>query len=318
MSDESELTRAARDQLKPLSPEICLPFKSDEDPFGLLLVGLKSGGEPYTANDIQLLTLLAKNLSLIINQLRLKLQVMQAEELELLGRMSRGMAHDLNNLLTPVSTFLQLCGLDGGQGSSRDLLPVVMRNVKTMQAYIQDSLFFSQHNTPNFQHSRLDSLLEKAVGFAETRLKRKRVTVSIDAPSEIMVEMDEVLIQRLIGNLLANAIDASPAEGSIRMELCRLAKTESQRDWVRLRIIDFGEGISRENLQRIQAPYFTTKDHGDESRGFGLGLSICRKIIHLHGGHLNIFSEVRKGTTVQVDLPSHQLQRTSAPKTVTG
>jgi signal transduction histidine kinase len=54
-------------------------------------------------------------------------------------------------------------------------------------------------------------------------------------------------------------------------------------------------------------PYFTTKDHGDQERGFGLGLAICRQIVHLHGGNITIASEEKIGTTVQVDLPSRQV-----------
>ena len=65
-------------------------------------------------------------------------------------------------------------------------------------------------------------------------------------------------------------------------------------------------GHRRENLSRVQLPYFTTKNRGDEDRGFGLGLAICRKIVTLHGGHISIDSQLRKGTTVQVDLPSRQ------------
>ena len=77
-------------------------------PFGLLLVGSKADGDPYTSTDICLLVSLVKNMSLMVNQFRLKNQILQTQELDLLGRMSRGMAHDLNNLLTPVWTLLQL------------------------------------------------------------------------------------------------------------------------------------------------------------------------------------------------------------------
>jgi signal transduction histidine kinase len=121
--------------------------------------------------------------------------------------------------------------------------------------------------------------------------------------------MDEVLIQRLIANLIANAIDASRPGTQIRVELERLGKTEANRDWLRVRVIDHGEGIPKENLSRILTPYFTTKNRGDENRGFGLGLAICRKIVNLHGGHLSIASQQKKGTTVQVDLPSRQIKQ---------
>jgi signal transduction histidine kinase len=88
------------------------------------------------------------------------------------------------------------------------------------------------------------------------------------------------------------------------VELTPLPKTELNRDWHRLKVIDRGEGISPENLQRVFTPYFTTINTGDGNRGFGLGLAIARKIVHLHGGNLSITSKVKKGTTVQVDLPS--------------
>ena len=92
----------------------------------------------------------------------------------------------------------------------------------------------------------------------------------------------------------------------MRVELERLVKTEAARDWLRLRVIDQGEGIAKENLARVTTPYFTTKNRGDEGRGFGLGLAICRKIVALHGGHLTIASQLKRGTTIQIDLPNRQ------------
>jgi signal transduction histidine kinase len=76
--------------------------------------------------------------------------------------------------------------------------------------------------------------------------------------------------------------------------------------------VDQGEGIQPENLERIFTPYFTTKNRGDEQRGFGLGLSICRKVVQIHGGTLKVTSQPKKGTTVLIDLPDRQL-RNPAP-----
>jgi signal transduction histidine kinase len=118
--------------------------------------------------------------------------------------------------------------------------------------------------------------------------------------------MDSVLLQRLVANLVSNAIDASAPGSTIHVRLERLPKSDGARDWVRLRVVDQGEGISKENLSRVLTPYFTTKNRGDSNRGFGLGLAICRKIVNLHGGNLSIASQIKKGTTVQVDLPTRQ------------
>jgi signal transduction histidine kinase len=306
---ETPSERSAREQIAEFQAEFCFPFLFDQGFLGLLLIGEKVSGEPYTAHDLNLLILLARNLSRTIYQLRLKKQVRLAEELELLGRMSRGMAHDLNNLLVPVSTLLQLCGDTAAHRTHiQELLPIATRNLATMQAYIREALFFSQHHTPQIAPGRLDLLLHKAAELAEPKLQRRKVEVVISSEEYITVEMDSVLIQRLISNILSNAIDASAPGSKVFLELRLLARTEPRRDWLRIRVIDHGDGISPENLARIASPYFTTKDKGDETRGFGLGLSICRKIVHLHGGTLRIFSEEMKGTMVQVDLPSRHIK----------
>lgn len=305
MPGETEMEREARQLLKRFEPEFCFPFFSGDEPFGLLLIGEKASGTAYTPNDLQLLTRLVKNLSLILNQIRLKKQVLLAEELELLGRMSRGMAHDLNNLLTPVSTFLQMTSatVNGNTDGANELIPTCLRNVGTIQAYVKDALFFSQNHTVQIAPAPLEQLIHKVVDLAEPKLKRRQVSADLPAYPSTVVEMDSVLVQRCLGNILSNAIDASPTGATVRIELQRLATTEVDREWVRIRVIDHGEGISRENLQRLTSAYFTTKDSGDENRGFGLGLAICRKIVHQHGGNLNISSEEKKGTTVTVDLP---------------
>jgi signal transduction histidine kinase len=160
----------------------------------------------------------------------------------------------------------------------------------------------------------LDVTIGEAVSLVRPYAEPKNIRLSFTGPSEVAIEMDAVLVKRLICNLLSNAIDASPAGSEVEVRLTSLPKTEPNRDWHRLRIIDHGEGISSENLQRVFTPYFTTKNTGDGKRGFGLGLAIARKIVHLHGGNLSITSTEKRGTTVQVDLPSrlNQGQASSA------
>ena len=305
----NERERGAVDQLASFDAEFAFPLISDSVLYGLVLVGTKTENAPFTGTDLHLLVDLSKQLSLIINQIRLKDEIMRAQELELLGRMSRGMAHDLNNLLTPIWTLLQLAH----EGSARealdeDLISVALRNVKMVRAYIKEALFFSENLRPDLQLGRLDLLVEQTVEALGRNNRKKVVKITTRTYGEAVVEMDEVLIQRMLANLISNAIDASPEGSEIRVEIEQLVKTEAARDWLRLRVIDLGEGIPRENLDRVLTPYFTTKNRGDEGRGFGLGLAISRKIVALHGGHLNISSQVRKGTTVQIDLPSRQIK----------
>jgi len=302
------LERQARKQLERFPGEAAFPLISERELFGLLVIGTKEDDEPSTSADLRLLTTLVKNISLMVNQLRLKDQILRTHELDLLGRMSRGMAHDLNNLLTPISTLLQLAQEGASSGPlDEELLSIALRNTRTVRAYIREALFFSENLRPDIQPVRLDVIVEQTAELALSN-RRKIVGIETATPGEVLAELDEVLIQRLLSNLISNAIDASVPGSTVRVELARLVKTEAARDWLRLSVIDNGEGIKKENLERVQTAYFTTKNRGDEGRGFGLGLAICRKIVALHGGNLSIASQLTKGTTVQVDLPSHPVQ----------
>lgn len=300
----SALDREARREVEKFNADLCFALSSQNEPFGLLLVGPKAGGEPMTATDISLLIALVKTMGLLVNQIRLKTQVLQAQELDLLGRMSRGMAHDLNNLLTPVSTLLQLRGETGV--FDEELLPVATRHVSTIRSYIREALFFSENLRPDFSWILVEFPIRQAVDVARNS-RAKQVETIVNVPADLAAEADGVLIQRLVSNLVTNAIDASAAGSIIEVVGEKLVTNDETRDWLRIRVVDHGEGISKENLARVITPYFTTKNRGDENRGFGLGLAICRKIAALHGGALNIQSQVRRGTTVQIDLPARQI-----------
>lgn len=305
MPGETEVENAARQQIAEFKPEFCFSFFWEGEPMGFLLLGPKINEDPYTPEDVRLLTEMVQTLSLVFNQVRLKTQILMSQEQELLGRMSRGLAHDLNNLLTPVQTFLQLNAQELLDEESRaELLPVASRNIETVRAYVNEALFFSRTHALEVKQRRLDETVRNAVELMQPRARDKDIEVNIQGLSAFYAEMDEVMIQRMLSNLISNAIDASPRGGSLKIQLIRLPRTETAREWIRIKVIDGGEGISAENLQRIFTPYFTTKNRGDGKRGFGLGLAIARKIVHLHGGNLTVNSIETKGTTVQVDLPS--------------
>ncbi len=302
------LESQARNQLRHFVGELAFPLIVEHQPVGVLVVGEKASRDPFTRTDTRLLISLTENLALVINQISLKNRLMLNQELDLLGRMSRGMAHDLNNLITPVWTLLQLIGEGESPEELRgELVPVAIKNIHTMRAYIKEALFFSENLRPDFQFGRLDALVSQVVELAsENKRKGKMIRYRVETGGEVLAEMDQVLIQRLLTNVISNAIDASPDGGEIRVEIIRLVKTDAARDWLRVRVTDHGTGIRPEHLDRVFQPYFTTKKTGDEERGFGLGLAICRKIASLHGGNLSVASQLGRGTVVNLDLPNRQ------------
>jgi signal transduction histidine kinase len=309
---ESAVQKAAREQVRAFEPEFCFPFFSGNDLVGLMLLGPKNNGDLFTPHDLRLLGELSSNLGLLLNQIRLRHQLQVVHEQDLLGRMSRGLAHDLNNLLTPVQTLLQLLGESRmNQDTIDELLPMGLRNLETVRTYVNEALFFSRSSKLQGKLGLLDETVREAISLVQANAESKGVAINFKDQNDVVIEMDQVLIKRLLCNLLSNAVDASPGGTSIDVFLASLPKTELSRDWHRIKIVDHGEGISPENLQRVFTPYFTTKNTGEGKRGFGLGLAIARNIVHLHGGNLSIASKEKKGTTVQIDLPSKLSQAQS-------
>ena len=196
--------------------EFCFPFMVSTEPFGLLFLRDRTEGKRYTATDVHLLGMLARNLSLALNQIRLKTQILQAQESELLGRMSRGMAHDMNNLVTPVQTLMQLVAEGVPVESLRDeLLPLAARSIDTLREYIREALFFSENARADFKLGRLDMVLAEAVEIVSSRCEQKGIKIILQAPAEALVEMDKSLIKRTVSNVLGNAIDASSGGSEI-------------------------------------------------------------------------------------------------------
>jgi len=245
---------------------------------------------------------------LVINQIRLKEKLQIEQELDLLGRISKGLAHDLNNLLTPVWTLLQVsASTENSDPEINSLVNSATQNVSAMRNYIRDSLFFSKTMKPQMAVGRVHELVAATLSILSSRAREKGVSFITNPNQNTEAVLDVVLFQRLVSNLVSNAIDASEAGTEIIVDVQSIRRREDEANWLQLRVIDHGEGISPENLEKMKAAFFTTKDSGDGKRGFGLGLAICRKIVHLHGGILNISSQIGKGTTVQVDLPSGSL-----------
>jgi signal transduction histidine kinase len=199
-----------------------------------------------------------------------------------------------------------------------ELLPMGLRNLETVRTYVNEALFFSRESKLQGKPGLLDETVREAISLVQASAQAKGIAISFQRESETVIEMDSILIKRLVSNLLSNAVDASPGGSQIQVQLAALPKTELSRDWYRLKIVDHGEGINQENLRRVFTPYFTTKNTGDGKRGFGLGLAIARKIVQLHGGNLSIASTEKKGTTVQVDLPGKLNPPQNQPSTSAG
>ena len=265
----------------------------------LVAIGVRRNEWPFTYPDVTRLLHTAELIDNILTRSRLTDQLALRARMEYLAMMSRGLAHDLKNLITPVSSFLVHTEGRAPAGSAEEEVhSAASRAIGVMTTYLREALFFSDRLTPRFAPVEPGGLLESTRCVAVERAARRRITLVAQSTCAGGLQADAVLLQRLLVNLVNNAIDASTPGGEVR-----LTAEGPVAGMVTLRVIDQGCGMDEATRAQIFDPYFTTKEFGEEVRGFGLGLTISQRIAHLHHGRITVASRPGAGTTISVDLP---------------
>jgi signal transduction histidine kinase len=266
----------------------------------LLGVSTKCSRWPYTYPEVQRLQNVAELMDNILTHAHLTAQAALKAKLEHLALMSRGLAHDLKNLITPVATFItHEEGRFTITSPEGEVHAAAKRSVRIMNDYVREALFFASRLTPKFEQADLAKTFETVRELTSPRAAHRNVKIVLGSAQPVAITADVVLLQRLLVNLVNNAIDASDPGAVVNISC--LARDSGL---IRIEVADQGCGIATENLRRIFDPYFTTKQFGDDIRGFGLGLTICEKIVDLHQGTILVRSELGHGTSVVVDLPA--------------
>lgn len=279
---------------------LAIPPGSDS-PTLLLALGLKHGLRPYTYPDIRLLLDLGELMDNILTHANLSQHAAKLAQMESAAMMSRSLAHDLNNLTTPVATYLLHSQGRATPGSAEaEVYDAALNSVKVMHDYIRESLFFSRRLIPELKEVDPVESLASVVRLAQERATRREVILQSRCEIRNRFTADPVLFQRLALNLVNNAIDASQ-----RGAVVTILIVARNPDQIGLTVSDQGVGIPAENIKRIFDPYFTTKDTGDTLRGLGLGLAICRKIADLHGGEIEVSSVPGQGATFTAVFPKN-------------
>lgn len=274
-------------------------MRSRLSPSIVVVLTCRSTGQPFTYPEICRIESVLELMENMLMHARLAAQAALRARAEQLAMMSRGLAHDLKNLLTPVSSFLMHLDTHYPPGSAEaEAHGAARRSVRVMTDYVREALFFSARLEPRFEPVNVGNLIATALAVAAPRAQARRVTLASGPNEEILIEADRVLLERLLANLVGNAIDASKPDSEVAV----IASTP-ERGRVRLEVVDWGCGIEAGSLEKIFEPYYTTKVFGEDVRGFGLGLTISRKIVDLHGGKIRATSTLGRGTTITVDLP---------------
>jgi PAS domain S-box-containing protein len=239
----------------------------------------------------------------------LEARFLRAQRLESIGRLASGIAHDLNNILSPVLMGAQMLQLRSPNAEDQRLLQIMLGNVERGAEMVKQILLFArgiQGERTNLQPKHLIREIVKVV--TETFPKSVQVKSAISEDPWLILG-DTTQIHQVLMNLCVNARDAMPSGGilSIRTENLRLDEIYTRMNpeakaggYVMIAVADTGEGIPQQLLSNIFDPFFTTKEQG---KGTGLGLSTVQGIVKSHGGFINVYSEVGKGTEFKIYLP---------------
>lgn len=216
----------------------------------------------------------------------------KSEKLALLGQMAAGIAHEIRNPLTSIRGFVQLFKGDQDQNVYYD---IVLSELDRINGIVGEFLFLSKPTTTAMQERDVKKLINDVVTLIQTQTILSNIQIGMEYESNLpYVYCDENQLKQVFLNILKNATEAMPNGGTIDLKV-KKGKVKG----VLIQIADQGVGIPKERIPKLGEPFYTTKE-----KGTGLGLMTCYKIIENHKGQLQIESEINKGTTVQIILPS--------------
>ncbi len=291
--------------------------------FGILVTA-RLAPDAFSPGDCEFLRMLSEHVALAAHQAHLHEQlkraydelrqtqhtVMQQERLKALGQMASGIAHDVNNALSPIIGFSELL-LRGEQGLS----PAAQKHLKHIRvagedvahivARLRDFYRRREDNEP-LQKVRLNTLVEQVIEMTRPRWRDipQSNGVTIEVHKEFAEKVPDLLgieseLREALTNLVLNAVDALPTGGRITIRTRLAEGVYSGPSQVMLEVSDNGIGMNEETRKHCLEPFFSTKG----KRGTGLGLSMVYGVMERHEGKIEVESEPRRGTTFRLIFP---------------
>ncbi len=249
----------------------------------------------------------------ITQQKQLEAQFLRAQRLESLGTLASGIAHDMNNVLTPILAASQLLPLrlKNLDDRTRALLQMLEESAKRGTNLVQQILSFARGSDGSRNSLQIRHTLSEVVRVARQTFP-KSIDISLNLATTDLwpIFADATQLHQVLMNLTINARDAMPDGGSLSIAAENLVLDENYAKmnidakigpYVVVTVADTGTGIPPEILERIFDPFFTTKEPG---KGTGLGLSTTLGIVKSHGGFVSVDSDVGRGTQFKVYLPA--------------
>lgn len=252
-------------------------------------------------------------------------ELIQSEKLASIGLLASGIAHEVNNPVMGIINYAQIIKDEIKKYKKFDLnlkpfsfLDGIIREGERIAKIVADLLTFSRKDTGEYVLADISEVINSSINLLNPKISSSQIDIQTNFQEKLpKIQMRTQNIQQVILNILQNSIDALDEKfGILNQEDSKkiLIKTnleiKQNKKYVKISIWDNGIGISSENLKKLFVPFFTTKKHligYSKIQGTGLGLSISYGIIKDHGGEIQIQSNWKENTTVEILLPSKHL-----------
>jgi two-component system, NtrC family, sensor kinase len=242
---------------------------------------------------------------------RVQQEIGRVERLAALGRVIGTIAHELGTPLNSVLGYTQLLGQERLSERARRRLNIIETQAQRMEGIIQHYL---SHTRGSSRRGPIDikELVGETLLLLNPIFQQNGVQVTTDLAESLPVLWgDDASLQRVLINVLDNAVNASKEGCRLNIAARPSTASEAKRQGIHLEVTDNGAGIPAELLPKVFDLFVTTKPSG---KGTGLGLAVCQEIVKAHGGTIDIKSEVGAGTSVRIFLPADDRATESGPR----
>ncbi|MDY7035265.1 MAG: ATP-binding protein [Thermodesulfobacteriota bacterium] len=302
-------------KIKRIKSIMCVPLTCKSEIRGVIYVHSINVPQGFRKDDLFLLTGLtgpaavALENALLYSKRKLAEEaLLKAKNLESIGVLAGGIAHDYNNLLTAILGNISLAlSFLKPKDEIYNLLIAAQKASMRAKDLTKKLITLSKGEGPVKKVTSIAPLLKYTSEFA---LSGSNVSCDFSIESSLWsVEIDQALIDQVIQSLVINAKEAMPEGGTIKITAKNISLDEDNDfflksgKYIKLSFGDHGTGIPEEDLSKVFDPYFSTKEMGSQ-KGMGLGLSICHSIMKKHDGHISVESKVGQGTTFSLYFPA--------------
>jgi len=291
---------------------ICVPLTIREKTIGALQVINKKNGGPFTDEDLELLTALAQQIAVALDNAMLykrleenfrltaeelkitQKKLIKSERLAATANLVQGVAHEVRNPIMSIGGFAARMkdGLEMNH-KFRKYLDIILKETSRLEKLVRDVKELAEMHTAYLQPADMNNLLSKVIDDFSPTISRQSIHLEADIEESLpAITLDGIQISRALKNIIQNSVEAMPTGGTIKL------KARAVDSHIQIVVEDSGIGIDEDKVDFIHDPFVTYK-----TTGAGLGLTMVYQIVMNHQGEINIKSRGGKGTTVTLDLP---------------